>query len=88
MEKPLMNKRQAQRIALAVNASYLLFGASTDAITDHLSDADVRRYEDAQKELARAMLCRAGFEEPLHADRILAAVLGDDLKNAATSVPS
>lgn len=77
-----MNKQQAQRIALAANASYLLFGASTDAVTDLLSPVDVRRYEAAQKEIAMSMLRRAGFEHPMHADEIVAAVLGKD-KNAA-----
>lgn len=83
-----MNRKQAQRIALAVNASYLLFGAKTDAVTDHLSPADVRRYENAQKEMALAMLRRAGFEHPMHADEILAAVLGVDKKKAAANAAS
>lgn len=46
-----MNKRQARRIALAVEASYILFGAETDCIVDKLSDADAERFKIAQKEL-------------------------------------
>lgn len=75
-----MNKKQARRIALATNASYLLFGASTDAVTDLLSEDDGRRYEDAQKEMALAMLRRAGFEYPMQANEIIAAVLGTQKK--------
>jgi len=83
-----VNRRQAQRIALAINASYLLFGATTDAVTDHLSEQDARRYEDAQKEMALAMLRRAGFDTPMHANAILAAVLGLDNKKAAANAAS
>jgi hypothetical protein len=71
-----MNKRQARRIALATEASYLLFGAETAAITDNLSDVDAKRFRDAQVEIAWAMLRQAGFEEPMNAHEILAAVLG------------
>lgn len=71
-----MNKRQARRIALAAEASYLLFGAETGAITDNLSDADAKRFREVQIEMAWDMLRRAGFEEPMNADEILAAVLG------------
>lgn len=70
-----MNKRQARRIALATNASYLLFGASTDGVTDRLTDADSQKYHDAQNELAWDMLRRAGFSQPMHAHEIVAAVL-------------
>lgn len=72
-----MNKRQAKRIALATNASYILFGAPTNAITDHLSAADTVRFEDAQQELAYAMLRQAGFSEPMQPHDILVAVLSD-----------
>lgn len=72
-----MNKRQARRLALATNASYLLFGASADGITDDLCEADLQRYQAAQDEMAWAMLRRAGFNEPMQADAILAAVLAE-----------
>lgn len=72
-----MNHRQAKRIALAANASYILFGAETGAITDNLSDADFERYQKAQNEMAWDMLRRAGFDEPMNATEIIAAVLGE-----------
>lgn len=71
-----MNKRQAKRIALAVEASYILNGAETDAVTDHLSDADINVFHEAQQEMAWEMLRRAGFDRPMHAHEIMAAVLG------------
>lgn len=71
-----MNARQAMRIALAANASYILFGASTEGVTQDMSEADAQRYEDAQRKLAWQMLRRAGFDEPMQADDIIAAVLG------------
>lgn len=70
-----MNKRQAMRIALAANASYILFGADTEAVTNSLSEEDRRRYEAAQTEMAWGMLRRAGFDQPMNADKIMAAVL-------------
>ena len=72
-----MNKRQALRIALATNASYILFGAETEGVTNQLSDADAERYEEAQKEMAWAMLRRAGFDEPMNAPEIVAIVLSN-----------
>lgn len=71
-----MNKRQARRIALAVNASYILFGADTVAVSDKLSDADWLRYCDAQNQMALEMLRKAGFESPMNAEEILERVLG------------
>jgi hypothetical protein len=71
-----MNQRQAMRIALAVNASYLLFGATTVCVTDSLSDADAERFSQAQKKMAQNMLRRAGFDEPMLEDEIIAKVLG------------
>lgn len=71
-----MNARQARRIALAANASYILFGASTEGITLDMSDSDAQRYEKAQREMAWQMLRKAGFDEPMQADEIVAAVLG------------
>lgn len=70
-----MNHRQAKRIALAVNASYILFGAETAAVTDYLPDVDADRYRLAQAEMAQEMLRRAGFTEPMQAGEIVAAVL-------------
>ena len=70
-----MNQRQAMRIALAVEASYILLGAETSCVTDNLSDADGERFKRAQKEMAWSMLKRAGFEEPMNADEIVSAVL-------------
>lgn len=72
-----MNKRQAMRIALAANASYILFGASTDAVTDGLSEADRKRFEVAQAEMAWGMPRSAGFDEPMNAEAIMAAVLAE-----------
>lgn len=71
-----MNKRQAMRIALATEASYILFGASTDAVTELLSHTDVLKVTQAQKEMALRMLRRAGFDAPMQGDAIVAAVLG------------
>lgn len=76
-----MNKRQATRMALAVEASYILLGASTDGITQHLSEIDAQRFVDAQHALAWAMLKRAGFEHPMNASEILARVLGGEEKD-------
>lgn len=72
-----MNKRQARRIALAANASYILFGAETAGVTDHLSEKDAKRYNAAQQEMAWAMLRRAGFDEPMNAPEIMAIVLAE-----------
>lgn len=47
-----MNKQQARRIALAVEASYILLGAETACITDKLSEADAMRFKEAQQEMA------------------------------------
>lgn len=71
-----MNKRQARRVALAVEASYLLFGAETAAITEKLNDADAKRVREAQEEMAWSMLRKAGFERPMQAEEIIAAVIG------------
>lgn len=72
-----MNKRQARRIALATEASYILFGAETHAITDRLSDADMRRFCEAQEQMAWEMLRKAGFSRPMLAEDILIEVLGN-----------
>lgn len=71
-----MNKQQAKRIALATEASYILHGAETHAVTDLLSDKDGERFRVAQKELAWDMLRKAGFDEPMQPDEIITAVLG------------
>jgi len=71
-----MNKQQARRIALAVEASYILLGAETACITDKLSEADAMRFKQAQQEIAWRMLRKAGFDGPMNADDIVAAVLG------------
>lgn len=72
-----MNKRQARRIALAANGSYILFGAETDGVTSHFSDKDAERYSAAQQEMAWAMLRRAGFDKPMNAPEIMAVVLAE-----------
>jgi hypothetical protein len=71
-----VNKSQAKRIALAVNASYILFGAETDAVTSVLSAKDIHRFQEAQNEMAWDMLRSAGFDKPMQADEILSSVLG------------
>lgn len=81
-----MNMTQARRIALATEASYILFGASTDAITDLLCDADAERFRKAQTELANQMLRRAGFNAPMNADQIVEVVLHGDRPAAQGAV--
>lgn len=71
-----MNKRQAKRIVMATEASYILFGASTDSVTDLLNEKDHTRFCEAQHDLAYELLRRAGFDEPMHAHEIVAAVIG------------
>jgi hypothetical protein len=71
-----VNKRQAKRIAIAVNASYILFGADTDSVTELLSEKDIVRFQEAQTEMAWNMLRSAGFDHPMQAHEIMAAVLG------------
>lgn len=72
-----MNKRQARRIALATEASYILFGAETVSILRKLNQADATRVHEAQVEMAWGMLRQAGFDRPMDADEILMEVLGE-----------
>lgn len=73
-----MNKRQAMRIALAVEASYILFGAETGGLERMLSDKEYDKFKAAQEELAYSMLKRAGFDEPMNYDEIVQIVMGED----------
>ncbi|MFZ3139134.1 hypothetical protein [Polaromonas sp.] len=54
-----MNKRQAQRIALAINGAELIVGECPEVSS--LSDADSLRLGNALKALGWNMLERAGF---------------------------
>jgi hypothetical protein len=74
-----MNKRQAFRVALAVNANYILQGAETACITERISEDDGRRFSEAQEQMALGMLRRAGLPEDARywqADEILDAIIG------------
>ncbi|WP_425953046.1 hypothetical protein [Ralstonia pseudosolanacearum] len=73
-----MNQRQAMRIALGVNASYILFGAATAVVTDGMSEEDAARYESAQKKMAEDMLKRAGLDHAMSAEEIISAVLASN----------
>lgn len=74
-----MNKAQARRIALAIEGSYILHGASADGMTDFLSQADIERVSAAQRELGLELLRRAGFDHPCHYNEIYMKVIGKPL---------
>lgn len=70
-----MNKRQAWRIALAVEASYILHGASSDGLEGLISEADEVKVQAAQQRLGEELLRRAGLERPMHYEEIVATIL-------------
>lgn len=70
-----MTKRQAYRIALATNASYILLGAETECIAALLSDKDNEKFLVAQREMAWRMLKQAGFDRPMNAEEVVCCVL-------------
>lgn len=73
-----MNARQAKRISLAINGSYLLFSDHIGGeLSSSLTFADVARLQKAQGELGAELLRRAGFEEPMQPDEIVRVVLAD-----------
>ena len=73
-----MTKQQARRIALAIEASYILFGAETGCIYELLSEKEYEKFKVAQEELAYSMLKKAGFTEALNADDIVRIVMGEN----------
>jgi hypothetical protein len=60
-----MNKRQAMRLALALEGTYIIQSDTGDAVTNYLSEKDIVRFQEAQREIGRQLLRRAGFDRPL-----------------------
>lgn len=73
-----MNQRQAKRIALAVEGSFILFGATSDTVTDWMTPEELAKFHAAHDALGRELLRRAGFDRPMHGDEILRVVMGED----------
>lgn len=51
-----MNKKDAMRIALAVEASYILSGAETNCIIDNLSEVDAEKSGKLKESLVLSCL--------------------------------
>lgn len=72
-----MNKKQARRIALAYEGSFLVGSGmdSSEGLTKNLSQADHDRISEEQQKLGYQLLKRAGFTSPMEEQEIIDAVL-------------
>ncbi len=81
-----MNARQAKRIVLWMNGSYMVaadhYGLS-DEDAERLSEEDLRRLNNAQTEIGLEMMRRSGLPEHTTPDNILSLVMGEPGKEDA-----
>lgn len=69
-----MTSKQLKRLALAINGSYIVYGAETDGLAHILSEKELQKFSEAQLALGYAMLKKAGFDKPMSYDEIIEAV--------------
>lgn len=74
-----MNARQARRIVQWMNGQYLVaadhFGLGDEEMAP-LSDDDMRRLNEAQRDLGEELLRRSGMDRHIETADIVSAVLG------------
>jgi len=75
-----MNARQAKRVVLWMNGHYLIaadhYGLDDDQV-DAMSEADLERLNNAQRDLGLELIRRSGLEPDLDPRDVIVAVLED-----------
>lgn len=77
--RPSISRTQARRLALALEAYYLLAGAESACLTDHMGDADRALYNGVVRQQAFVWLRQAGLDEkPDSVAEMAQKILGED----------
>jgi hypothetical protein len=69
-----VTSKQLKRLALAINGSYIVYGAEAEGLGHLLSEKDLQKFYAAQLDLGYAMLKKAGFDRAMSYEEIIEAI--------------